>query len=180
MSNKVFRLSLSLLLAFSTGFLFWNYKSIKNRASQIFAHTSNVALQQEAVNVDTKLPPTQITFPKLNKSIVVSASIIDNGVWGLSDDKASWLATSAVPGEGNVIIYAHNRPGLFGNLGALQIGDEIILTQNNKLITYKVRKTLAIKPNQVEAILSPNNQLTLYTCDGTFDQKRLVVYADPV
>ena len=34
-------------------------------------------------------------------------------------------------------------------------------------------------PEDVEAILSEDNQLTLYTCEGSFDQKRLVVYADP-
>ena len=128
----------------------------------------------------TKLPPTEIEFPTLKKNLVVSAGVINDGDWDLYDDKVAWLATSAVPGEGNVILYAHNRRHLFGNLNQLKPGDKISVTQGKTKIIYKVRESRNILPTDVNAILSPENQLTLYTCDGSFDQKRLVVYADPI
>lgn len=134
--------------------------------------------QHTLPDIQTQTPPTGITFPSLEKSLVVSAGVIRNGEWDLFDDKAAWLATSAVPGEGNVIIYAHNTKNLFGDLNQLKVGDLIEVTQADTRHRYQVRERRKINPNQVEAILSPNNQLTLYTCEGSFDQKRLVVYAD--
>src|SRR3972149_9937058 len=73
----------------------------------------------------TKLPPTQIKIPKFNLDLLISAGLVDGNTWDLYDDKIAWLATSAVPGEGNVILYGHDRRGLFGDLYKLKVGDLI-------------------------------------------------------
>ena len=100
--------------------------------------------------------------------------------WDLFDDKVSWLSTSAVPGEGeNVILYAHNTPEMLGDLNKLEKGDIIEVQQNDIWTKYVVRESRKVTPKDVEAILSDNNQLTLYTCEGSFNQKRRVVYAEP-
>ncbi|MCH7641142.1 sortase, partial [Patescibacteria group bacterium] len=72
------------------------------------------------------------------------------------------------------------RPEMFGDLNELEEGDIIEVLQNDAWRRYEVRETRSVTPSDVEAILSDDNQLTLYTCEGSFDQKRLVVYADPI
>lgn len=128
----------------------------------------------------TRIPPTAIRIAKLDKSLPVIAALVRDNEWDLFDDKVSWLSTSAVPGEGeNVILYAHNTPEMLGDLNKLEKGDIIEVQQNDIWTKYVVRESRKVTPKDVEAILSDNNQLTLYTCEGSFNQKRRVVYAEP-
>ena len=68
---------------------------------------------------------------------------------------------------------------MFGDLNELEEGDTIEVMQSDVWRRYEVRESRSVTPSDVEAILSEDNLLTLYTCEGSFDQKRLVVYADP-
>ena len=123
------------------------------------------------------IPPSEIKIEKINLDLAISPSVVKDNEWEVFDDRAAWLATSSLPGKGNTIIYAHDRQGLFGSLDRLRKGDEIKIYVD-KWLTYKVSEVKRVKPSDVEAILSDKNRLTLYTCDGAFDQKRLVVYAE--
>ncbi len=137
--------------------------------------------QEKVVEVPpTKLPPTRIKISSLNLDLPVSAGLVKDNTWDMFDDKIAWLATSAVPGEGNVILYGHNRRGLFGNLYKVKIGGVIEVKKGEDWVSYKVTEVRRVLPTDVQSILSDKSRLTLYTCDGSFDQKRLVVYADPV
>lgn len=127
----------------------------------------------------TKLPPTAIRIARLNKFLPISAALVNDNEWDIFDNQVSWLSTSAVPGEGNVILYAHDGPEMFGDLNELEKGDVIEVLQNDVWRSYVVSESRSVTPSDVEAILSEDNQLTLYTCEGSFDQKRLVVYAEP-
>lgn len=124
-----------------------------------------------------KIPPSEINVKSLGLNLSIAPGVISNNKWTLYDDRVSWLSTSETPGNGNVILYAHNRVNLFANLENLSVDDEIVLTSSGKQFLYRVVKKKQIKPTEVEEILSNKNQLTLYTCDGSFDEKRLVVYA---
>ncbi len=126
----------------------------------------------------TKLPPTAIRIDKLDKFLPISAALVHDNEWDIFDNQVSWLSTSAVPGEGNVILYAHDGPEMFGDLNELEEGDVIEVLQNDVWRSYVVSESRSVAPSDIEAILSEDNQLTLYTCEGSFDQKRLVVYAD--
>src|SRR5688572_23340462 len=66
--------------------------------------------------------PTNIKIPKLNLDLAVSASVVKGNDWQLFDDRVAWLSTSSLPGEGNAILYAHDRVGLFGDLYKLKKG----------------------------------------------------------
>lgn len=124
-------------------------------------------------------PPLHIVVKSVGISLAIApATIVDNS-WTLYDDKASWLSTSKTPGEGNVILYAHNKAGLFGKLKYVKIADEISLESNGKIYLYQVAEKRKVLPTDVDMVLSDRDQLTLYTCDGVFDQKRLVVVAIP-
>ncbi len=122
-----------------------------------------------------QIPPTAISTPSINVNLpIAKAAIVDNQ-WVLYDDKVSWLATSQIAGHGNVILYAHNRDKLFGSLKNLEIGQEISLQQEGKMYVYQVIQKRRVTPHDVDAILSNSDELTLYTCDGSFDQKGLIV-----
>ena len=124
-------------------------------------------------------PPRVISIPAVDINLIVSPGKIVNNQWTLYDDKVSWLATSQTPGHGNVILYGHNRPNVLGNLSKVQIGQEIIIETRGQKYVYQIAEKRKVLPNEVDVIVSDKNQLTLYTCDGSFDQRRLVVIAYP-
>lgn len=128
---------------------------------------------------ETLFTPEQILIPALYLNLQVAPGIIANNKWTLYDDKVSWLTTSETLGRGNVIIYGHNRVNLFGQLTELKIGDEITVQSDFKNFVFEVAEKRNVAPEEVEAIISDKQQLTLYTCDGSFDQKRLIVIAYP-
>jgi LPXTG-site transpeptidase (sortase) family protein len=123
--------------------------------------------------------PVRVVIPnaKIDDSIVVAKII--NGYWELSENTASYGQGSGLPGQkGNTVVFAHARPGLFYNLKDVKINDEVYLFTKDKWFKYKVNKITAVYPNQVQIIAPTKNEtLTLYTCTGFYDEKRLIVRA---
>lgn len=132
--------------------------------------------------VDYSKLPNFIEIPKLKLTLAVEQTIIENGKWGISPNTASHLLLSAVPrGEGNIIIYGHNKPGQLKDLGKIVLGDYIKLkTVEGKEYLYRITAKDVVWPNQIE-FLKPTTKetLTLYTCTGFADSQRLVVRAVP-
>ena len=124
--------------------------------------------------------PDRVYFPLFDLSLDISEGVIKNNEWTLYNDRVSWLSTSALPSKGNVILYAHNLPHLFGNLNKLSKGNEIVIMHDQNTYKYVVDKVVKVSPNDIDAVTSSQNQLTLYTCDGSFDQRRLIVTALPI
>lgn len=124
-------------------------------------------------------PPTAINIPKINKNLPIKRATVHGNNWDMFGDAVAWLSTSALPGKGNVILYAHDWKTLWADLNQLKPGDTIEVMQNTIKTTYTVTESRAVEPTDVQSILSKSNRLTLYTCEGSFDQKRRVVYAEP-
>ncbi len=103
--------------------------------------------------------------------------------WQVSDTAASIASTSARPGEtGNIVMYSHNTRNLFGKLSRVKKGDVITLTtQDGKEHGYAVTDRVIVNPDEID-LLRPTQVevLTLYTCSGFLDSKRLVVQAKPL
>lgn len=131
-------------------------------------------------NVDL---PTEIIIPSINIDLPVDPGQIKDGVWQISDSKATFLNTSAAPGSGgNSVIYGHNKEVIFGNLPYLSIGQKISLkTRSGKIYNYIADQKYFVGPDRVD-LVSPTNQeeLTIYTCWGLFDQERAVIKAKPI
>jgi sortase A len=126
--------------------------------------------------------PVRVLLPKADIDIpVIPAKIVD-GYWELSENTASYGLGSGLPGEkNNTVIFAHARKGLFYNLKDVKTGDIIYVFSENKWFRYKVNKITSVYPDQVEVIKPTKNEtLTLYTCTGYNDEKRLIVSAGPV
>lgn len=132
-------------------------------------------------NQTTQNLPVRILLPNENIDINVTPSKIINGYWELSENTASYGEGSGIPGQnGNTVIFAHAREGLFYNLKDVQVNDIIYVFTKNSWYRYKVNKITSVYPNQTEVIAPTKNQtLTLYTCTGFSDEKRLVITAIP-
>lgn len=128
-----------------------------------------------------KEPPVQIIIPSLGIDIPVKESKIIKGYWELAEDSASFGLGSAYPGEkGNTVIFAHARKGLFYDLKEIKEKDTIYILTNNKWMNYSVSQIKVVTPDQTEIISQTEKEtLTLYTCSGFSDQKRLIVVAYP-
>ena len=125
--------------------------------------------------------PVRILIPKADIDLKVIDAPIVNGYWQLSDTTASYGLGSGHPGtKSNTVIFAHARIGLFYNLKDAQVGDIVYVFTKDKWYRYKVNKITAVYPNQTEVLKPTKNEvLTLYTCTGFTDEKRLIVTALP-
>lgn len=126
--------------------------------------------------------PTYISIEAGDINLAVESYTISDGTWHISPDKAVHMNESARIGDqSNIVIYAHNKPHLFGNLKHIQTGDRIVLTDSNGIHkSYIVNNTSVVSPNDISVIEPTDTELlTLYTCTGFADSKRLVVTAVP-
>ncbi len=127
-------------------------------------------------------PPTRINIPVLDIDLPIRLSPIKNGFWVVWEDAAGFGEGSAPPGQiGNTVIFAHARKGLFLPLKNAREGMRITLTTNSQTFTYQISEIKTVRPYELEVIApTPDQTLTLYTCSGFLDKKRLIVIAKPV
>ncbi len=137
--------------------------------------------QQLLTDQVVKNPPVRIIIPKLNLDLPVVVAPVVGGYWQLSDTSASYGVGSAHPGEvGNMVIFAHAREGLFLPLREVKKEELVYILSADKWYRYKVSDIKFVDPSQVEVIKpTSNEQVTLFTCSGFLDSKRLVVTALP-
>src|SRR3989338_2795039 len=127
-----------------------------------------------------KSPPVRIVISSLNIDLPVKESKIINGYWEVFPDSAGFGLGSAYPEEntGNQVIFAHARPGLFAPLKEIKQGDNITVFTKDSWYSYSVSVIKEVLPSQVEVIApTADPVLTLYTCSGYADSKRLIVTA---
>lgn len=127
--------------------------------------------------------PAAIDIPKRGISLDVKPAVIHKGIWEISPDSASYLVKSSVPGKGgNIVIYAHNKKNLFGNLVTAEYGDVIyIRTSDGTIQQYQIRKKFFVSPDHIEVVEPTSYEvLTLFTCAGFADSQRLIIQAYPL
>ncbi len=144
---------------------------------------SSAFLKEYKKQADISALPNEIVIPKLNFTLDIKQTTIQNGKWGVSRDSASHLIISSVPGKkGNIIVYGHNRPGQLKILHKVVPGDYINLkTIEGKTYVYKVITKSIVWPDKIDLLYPTKSEvLTLYTCTGLADSKRLIVRAIPL
>jgi LPXTG-site transpeptidase (sortase) family protein len=124
--------------------------------------------------------PSAINIPSISKNLPIKPATVRGNDWDLFDDAVAWLSTSATPKNGNVILYAHDWKSLWADLYKLKKGDPILVLAGDEWILYSVVESRAVDLHDVQSILTDKDRLTLYTCEGNFDQKRRLVYAQRV
>ncbi len=180
--SNLFLLTLFILSGFVGIFaiLFGFYLSYQRHVLSFSGNLNTSTL----LNNNEYFNPSSIKFSRINLSLPVKSSKIENGIWEISDDSASFLNSSAKPGQGgNIVIYGHNKRKIFGPIiGSVRKGDEIELSaENGKVNRYSVSQVFEVKPENIE-VVSPTDYevLTVYTCTGLLDSKRLIIKAYPV
>jgi LPXTG-site transpeptidase (sortase) family protein len=139
-----------------------------------------------AITVNSKFrlaAPTRITIPSAKIDLPVDSAQIVKGIWQTSPNHPTHLESSARPGEhGNVIIYGHNLRKIFGPLIQVKLGDKIeVVSSDGRHFTYQVNQITVVTPDQISTVLPTNYEvLTIYTCTGFLDSKRLVIKAVPL
>ncbi len=124
--------------------------------------------------------PIKLEIPSLNLNLPVHAAMIKSGKWPITSEGISYLKSTPYPGEqGNALFYGHNWPNLLGSLKDIQVGDTILVTnQSGKTFAYTVHFISVVKPGDTHIFQNTqDHRLTLYTCTGFLDSKRLVITA---
>jgi LPXTG-site transpeptidase (sortase) family protein len=162
-----------ILIVFST-YLFYE-RSNPNRLA-----FSNV---KESTVINTNLKnskPLRLTISELNIDAPIISAKYEAGKWETTTKGVSFLISSPNPGEsGNSIFYGHNYKNILGNLTEARPGQIIKITKaDGSEINYKIEYVQIVNADQ-QGILDQTDdyRLTLYTCTGFLDSKRLVVTA---
>lgn len=131
-------------------------------------------------NLENVSLPVRVVIPDLDIDLEVQESKIVNGYWEVPEDKAAWGEGSGLPGmDGNQVIFAHSREELFSNLEDVEMNMRIYVLTNDDWFVYEVTEIKEVYPNQTEVIApSEDERLTLYTCSGYKDSKRLIVVSE--
>lgn len=127
--------------------------------------------------------PVRIIIPKLSVDLAVKKAPVVNGYWQVFEDVAGWGEGAALPSDdsGNQVIFAHAREGLFLSLRNIENDQLIYILTDNKWYKYKVVEIKQVLPSNTEVIAATEDKtLTLYTCSGFADRKRLIVVAKPM
>lgn len=126
--------------------------------------------------------PKRIIIPSLKINLDIDISKIIGGYWEVFNDKAGWGEGSGFPGQpGNQVIFAHAKNNLFQPLRLIEVGAEVYILTETDWYSYKVEEIKEVNPNQTEVIEPTDDEiLTLYTCSGYKDSKRLIVIAKPL
>lgn len=127
--------------------------------------------------------PVLIKSYPLGVNIKIKEAGIQNGVWQVFPDTASHLESSARIGEGgNIIIYGHNKNEILGPIRWAKESTQIELFDEEGIkYLYQVVKTDVVDPSNLTYILPTQEEtLTIYTCVGFLDSKRLIVVAKRV
>lgn len=162
----------------------------------------------ENFEVDEAKLPKRIIIPELSVDLSVKKARIKGGYWEVFPDSAGWGEGSGLPDEaGNQVIFAHARKDLFLPLREVKAGMRIYVMNESEVglstlpsavasafqdkgqenirtsswYSYEVVDIKEVFPNQTEVIEPTDDEtLTLYTCSGFADAKRLIVVAKRV
>lgn len=124
--------------------------------------------------------PVSLEIPSLNLVLPIKQTIIRGGEWEVFDEGISHLATSGYPGQkNNTIFYAHNTYDRLGRLD--EVANKSIIrvkTKGGTIAIYEIYEKKIVSPNDIDYLTKFDGEiLTIYTCIGFADSKRLVAKA---
>lgn len=164
--------TLGAFLAVYSGLMYWQSSS---------SHVVTLSLDDDkAYNYETHSNyPRRLIIKSAGIDVLISPAEINDRVWSYSDRGVSYLITTPLPGEmGNSVIYGHNWNSILGNLDKVEVGDTIDISYQDGMKQFKVAFIQIVSPDNVSVIKATNDtRITLFTCTGFLDSKRLVVSA---
>jgi LPXTG-site transpeptidase (sortase) family protein len=140
-------------------------------------------------------PPTRLRIPSISvDTSVVPLGLDKSGTLQAPDSVtvAGWYAGGTAPGDiGPAVIDGHIdskvAAGVFKQLGTLKPGDQVLVLRDNRWLSFVVVATDKYAKNGFPTASvygpTPDAELRLITCGGTFDpavgsyEDNIVVYA---
>lgn len=129
------------------------------------------------------LVPSKINLPSLSLDLPIEPTLLKDGKWPTSQLGVSFVKNSGTLGyPGNLIFYGHNWKNILGDLHKIKVGEKIHLNTNEgQTFNYKVSYIAVVDASDVSILADTTDErITLYTCTGFLDQKRLVIVAKRV
>lgn len=160
-------LGLGIFFLCFSGYLVLERESPRNL---VFAEASN----------NTTITPIRLTISNIGLDLPILPAQIQGQKWDITKDGVSYLVTTPLPGsQGNSVMYGHNWSNLLGNLEKVKTGDIIeVKNSDGKVYPYVVHFISVVTPNETHIYNNTTDyRLTIYTCAGFLDSKRLVVTA---
>ncbi|MBT2569684.1 class F sortase [Planococcus sp. ISL-110] len=146
----------------------------------------------------TGIQPTSLEIPAIDlEAQVQHLGITENGEMAVPDniEDVSWFSPGYQPGQnGRAVIAGHvdgvDGPAIFWDLSELELGDEVVVQDKDKTLTFKVHtmESIPLDLADVSKVFgyTSSPELVLVTCSGTYDfdrgtrEERLMVYASLV
>lgn len=132
------------------------------------------------INYTPRFYPYSIEIPEASIKSEIIPSQLTGNQWETTDKGVSYLISSPIPGtRGNSILYGHNWPAILGNLDKVKTNQKILIkNKNGTKKEFVIRSIAVVTPDQVHVLANSNDvRITIYTCTGFLDSKRLVVTA---
>lgn len=150
----------------------------------------NVVTNAQSVTPESSVQVISKPTRLIATSIDVGINILDSTIniqtneWPLSDDKVHYANFTSGLGNtrGTLLLYGHNSWPVLRKTADLQIGDTIILVdENDKQWTFKYYEEKVITPDQVDFIYEDVPfRVVIFTCNGWADQYRRLMFFQPV
>lgn len=124
--------------------------------------------------------PEYLQIKDLGIILPVIPAQVKKDAWETTKKGVSYLTSTPLPGQvGNSIFYGHNFRNLLGNLTEAKPGQmvEVIFT-NGRSEKFMIEYVQVVDSGKVSILQqTEDRRLTVYTCTGFLDRKRLVVTA---
>lgn len=130
------------------------------------------------LTIEQPAEPTRITIGQKIDKLIESHSLSEDGMPTVSSQNASYFAASALAGQpGNMILYGHNKRDIFGKLHDVKVGEVIEITNSDtSVVRYTITQIETVETTDTQWLKPTENAvITLYTCTGWMDSKRLIV-----
>jgi LPXTG-site transpeptidase (sortase) family protein len=187
-NTLVFSGVLMLLASFVLPRMNFPVQSIELPQSDISVSAIDNSLDNEPIEIDEKLltqknekgsHPTRVLVPSLGIDVELKDAKVVSGRWEVFETTGSYGLGSAIPGStGNTVVFAHARDKLFLPLKQIKENTVVYILTQDKWYTYEAREIKEVLPNDVSVVAPTEDEtLTLYTCSGFADSKRLIVTA---
>ncbi len=179
-----------LVTVFATVLVFWQVRSFAApfmQASQ--PKTVDVVVEKQSNETIKSVPfqkidepgkPKRLVIPSLTLGLPIVSQPMQNGTWAVDEGVANFAEeTSPFNGDvGNSVLFGHNKPDAFRPMSQLKKGDLVYVQTSTYQFTYEVSEISTTNPKNVE-VMKPGEgrELTLITCNGFFDEKRLIIKA---
>lgn len=167
-------ITLGIILVILSGLLLWQRYN-----PQRLAFSDVGSAVSESVSEENN-PPVALTIKDLDIKLPVFPAKVQKGKWETTTKGVSYLVSSEIPGQvGNSIFYGHNYKNILGNLKNAKPGQIIeVKLANGAWISYRIEYVQTVSANRTGILdQTDDKRLTLYTCIGFLDSKRLVVTA---